>query len=404
MKHTAPLVALLLFAGGQTAAPRIPKATPPPFNVVEASIADMQAAMKAGRTTSHEIVQQYLTRIATYEDLLHAAITVNPHALEDADALDRERAQGRVRGPLHGIPIALKDNIHTTDMPTTGGALAFVGLVPPYEATLTKNLRDAGAIIIAKTGTDRARQLRRRRHADQLQRRSRLRLQPVRSAPRPADDRRRPAGAADRRIELRHRHGGELLGRQRRHRDVGLDPEPVEPEHARGDQADGRPHQPLRRHPDHRRSGHAGPDGEVRDATSRSCSARSRARRPIRTIRRRRRARRRRAATTRSCCSADGLKGARIGIPRANYYDPITLPGSDRPRGGLNPDQKKVMDEAIAALKAQGAVVVDVDIPSIVAAGPEGQPAARRAVERPELRDEARLQHVAGVARDRRRR
>ena len=70
--------------------------------------------MKAGRTTSHDIVQQYLTRIASYEDLLHAAITVNPNALADADALDRERAQGRVRGPLHGIPIALKDNIHTT--------------------------------------------------------------------------------------------------------------------------------------------------------------------------------------------------------------------------------------------------------------------------------------------------
>jgi amidase len=64
---------------------------------------------------------------------------------------------------------------------------------------------------------------------------------------------------------------------------------------------------------------------------------------------------------------ADGLKGARVGIPRANYYDPITLPGSDRPRGGLNPDQKRVMDDAIAALKAQGAVVVDVDIPSIIA-------------------------------------
>ena len=129
-----------------------PKAAPARFSVFEASISDMLAAMKAGRTTSHDIVQQYLTRIALYEDTLHAAITVNPNALAEADALDRERAQGRVRGPLHGIPIGLKDNIHTTNMPTTGGALAFVGLVPPYEATLTKNLRDAGAVIIAKTG------------------------------------------------------------------------------------------------------------------------------------------------------------------------------------------------------------------------------------------------------------
>jgi amidase len=79
-------------------------------------------------------------------------MAVNPRALEEADARDRERAQGKVRGPLHGVPIALKDNIHTTDMPTTGGALAFVGFVPPYDATLTRNLREAGAIIFAKTG------------------------------------------------------------------------------------------------------------------------------------------------------------------------------------------------------------------------------------------------------------
>jgi amidase len=67
-------------------------------------------------------------------------------------SVDRERAQGPLRGPLYGIPVALKDNIHTTDLPTTFGALAFAGSVRPYEATLTINLRDAGAIIIAKTG------------------------------------------------------------------------------------------------------------------------------------------------------------------------------------------------------------------------------------------------------------
>src|SRR5437870_5731620 len=122
------------------------------FTVVETSIQDMRVAMEQRRVTSRELVTQYLTRIALYEDKLHAAITVNPHALEQADALDRERAQGRLRGPLHGIPVAVKDNIHTTNMPTTGGALVFDGFVPPYEATLVKNLRDAGAIIIAKTG------------------------------------------------------------------------------------------------------------------------------------------------------------------------------------------------------------------------------------------------------------
>src|SRR5258706_10561458 len=123
-----------------------------PFSVVEASIPEMRAALARRAVTSRELVLQYLARIATYEDKFHAALTINPHALEEADALDRERAMGRIRGPLHGIPIALKDNIHTTDMPTTGGALAFDRLMPPYEATLTKNLRAAGAIIIAKTG------------------------------------------------------------------------------------------------------------------------------------------------------------------------------------------------------------------------------------------------------------
>ena len=122
-----------------------------PFSVVETTIVDMRTAMEQKRVTSRELVTQYLARIATYENKIHAVITVNPRALQEADERDRERAQGRVRGPLHGIPIALKDNIHTTDMPTTGGALAFAGYTPPYEATLTKNLRDAGAIIIAKT-------------------------------------------------------------------------------------------------------------------------------------------------------------------------------------------------------------------------------------------------------------
>jgi amidase len=121
------------------------------FNVVEATIPQMQDALAHKRVTSRQLVTQYLVRIALYDRTLHALVTVNPNVLKDADERDRERAQGRIRGPLHGIPIALKDNIQTTDMPTTGGALAFAGFVPPYEATLTKNLRDAGAIIIAKT-------------------------------------------------------------------------------------------------------------------------------------------------------------------------------------------------------------------------------------------------------------
>src|SRR5437879_11826054 len=122
-----------------------------PFSVIEASIPDMQKAMRQKQVTSPQLVEQYLTRIARYDAKLHGAIAVNPYALKEAEGLDRERARGKIRGPLHGIPIALKDIVHTTDMPTTGGALAFDGFVPPFEATLTKNLRDAGAVIIAKT-------------------------------------------------------------------------------------------------------------------------------------------------------------------------------------------------------------------------------------------------------------
>ena len=144
MKKLATLALLLgsLSAGAAT----------PQFSVVEKSIPEMQAALKAGRVTSRQLVEQYLIRIALYEERLNAALAINANALNEADALDRERAQGKLRGPLHGIPVALKDNIHTTDMPTTGGALVFAGYVPPYEATLTKNLRDGGAVIIAKTG------------------------------------------------------------------------------------------------------------------------------------------------------------------------------------------------------------------------------------------------------------
>ena len=237
----------------------------PAFSVVEASIDEMRLAMEQGRTTSRDIVTQSLVRIATYEDRLNAAITINPRALAEADERDRERKAGRIRGPLHGIPVALKDNIHTTDMPTTGGALAFARLVPPYEATLTRNLREAGAVIIAKTVMTEL--------ANWVSDRMPTNYSSLAGFGfNPYDPRRDPRDGADgrpvlrdRRLELRHRHRGELLGGKRRHGNVGLDPQPVEPDDARGHQADGRPHQPLRRDPDRRRPGHTGSDGQVGD-------------------------------------------------------------------------------------------------------------------------------------------
>jgi amidase len=144
-----PLLAVVLASFSGSSAPRAADAGP--FSVVEATIPQMQKAMENGRVTSRGLVVQYLARIATYEDRLNAVLTVNPEALAEAEARDVERAAGRVRGPLHGIPIALKDIIQTKGLRTTGGALAFIDLVPSYDATVTTNLRDAGAVVIAKT-------------------------------------------------------------------------------------------------------------------------------------------------------------------------------------------------------------------------------------------------------------
>src|ERR1043166_8473073 len=97
-------------------------AATPPLSVVEASIGDLRTALEQHRTTSRAIVEQYLQRIATYEDRLNAIITVNPNARAIADSLDRLQARGVILGPLPGIPVALKENIHDAEMPTTGGA------------------------------------------------------------------------------------------------------------------------------------------------------------------------------------------------------------------------------------------------------------------------------------------
>jgi amidase len=345
---------------------------PKPFNVVEASIPEMQAALKSGRVTSRELVLQYLVRIATYEDKLHAAITVNPNALKEADARDAERKAGKIRGPLHGIPIALKDNIHTTDMPTTGGALAFEGLVPPYEATVTKNLRDAGAIIMAKTQMTELANW-------------------VSGSPsmpnnynslngygyNPYDPRRDPRDATfDGRPALNT--GGSSSGAGTAANfwagNVGTETSgsilspanqnmlaAVKPTVGRvsrygvipitADQDTPGPMAKFVTDAAILLGALEGNNPDANDAATSRCAAPPN-------------------HDYTPFLKADGLKGARIGIPRAAYYDKIIPPGSDKdakPRLGLNPDQLKVMNEAIAVLKAQGAVIVDpADIPSVV--------------------------------------
>jgi amidase len=349
-----------------SAAPK-PKAVP--FNVVEASISDMQAALKDGRVTSHELVLQYLIRIATYEDKLHAAITVNPNALKEADERDRERAAGKIRGPLHGIPIALKDNIQTTDLPTTGGALAFVNLVPPYDATLTKNLRDAGAIIMAKTQlTELANWVAGNppmpTNYNALNGYGFNPYDPRRD-PRTETGDGRPAlatggsssGAGTTAnfwaANVGSETSGSILSPANQNMLAAIKPTVgrisrygVIPITADQDTAG-----PMAKFVTDAAIMFGVLEGNNPDSND--------------------------SATTRCTpppnhdytvfLKKDGLKGARIGIPRSGFYDKFTTPGATTPRGGLNPEQTKAMTDAIAVLKNEGAIVVDpADIPSVI--------------------------------------
>jgi amidase len=359
-------IALLLFAGALHAQQ--------PFTVVESTITEMRTAMEQKRVTSRELVTQYLIRIAVYDHILHAAITINPNALKEAEQLDRERAQGKVRGPLHGIPIALKDNIHTTDIPTTGGALAFAGYTPPYEATLTKNLRAAGAIIIAKTTL--------------IELANWVAGAPTpmpaynavagfsfnpydpRTDPRDATNDGRavlsPGGSSSGTgtaaslwaANVGSDTGGSIISPSNQSMLVGLRPTigrisrygviPITADH---DTAG----------PMTRTVADAailfgvleGASPDPNDPATRTCTPPP-------------------GHDYTKFLNAGALKGARIGIPRAVYYDNITLPGETRERRGLNPEQAKVMAEAIAVLKAQGAEIVDpADIPSFVDKDPK---------------------------------
>ena len=120
----------------------------------EAGIADLQAKMQAGSLTSRALTQAYLDRIAAIDDagpMLNAVIELNPDALKDADARDAERKAGKVRGPLHGIPVLLKDNLDALPMANSAGSLALAEHHPKADAFLVRKLREAGAVVLGKT-------------------------------------------------------------------------------------------------------------------------------------------------------------------------------------------------------------------------------------------------------------
>jgi amidase len=142
----AVVAAFMLASCGQVA---------PSYDVEEKSIAELQADLTSGAVTSEQLVEAYLARIEAVDrngPALNSIIALNPDALEQARALDAERAAGRVRGPLHGIPILIKDNIESADaMATTAGSLALAENVTNRDAPLVARLRAAGAIILGKT-------------------------------------------------------------------------------------------------------------------------------------------------------------------------------------------------------------------------------------------------------------
>lgn len=126
---------------------------PQPFEVVETTIAEIHAAYQEGTLNSRELVEKYLARIEAYDQTtgLNALVVINPNALQEADQLDREFDETRLLRPLHGIPVIVKDNYDTYDLQTAGGSLALQGSLPPDDAFQVQKLREAGAIILAKS-------------------------------------------------------------------------------------------------------------------------------------------------------------------------------------------------------------------------------------------------------------
>ena len=327
----------------------------------------MRTALEQHRTTSREIVMQYLARIAMYEDKLHAAITINPRALIIADSLDRERAAGRIHGPLHGIPVALKDNIHTTDMPTTGGALAFADLVPPYEATLTKNLEASGAIILAKTQLTELANWVTAGMPGNYNGLNGYGFNPwdARRDPRAANFDGRPvmstggssSGAGTNvsfwAANVGTETSGSILSPSNQNMLVGIKPTVgrVSRHGVIPITADQDTPGPMARSVTDAAIFFGALEGATPDAND---------------------------AATRKCTpppnrdytkflNVNGLKGARVRIPRAFFYE-ATSAGATSPRGGLTAEQRTIMNEVIDVLKAKGAIIVDpADIPSITA-------------------------------------
>ena len=309
---------------------------PPDFELAELTIADLQQGMRAGKYTSRGLCEQYLARIDALDargPAIRAVLETNPDALSIAAALDAERRAKGPRGPLHGIPVLIKDNVATADrLATAAGSLALLGA-------------KAAARLVRRRAAARCR--RRDPRQDQHERMGQLPLQPLVERL----ERTRRAGAEPLRprpeslrieLGLGRRRGREPLRGGRGHRDRRLDRLPLGRARARGHQADGRPGEPRRHHPHRAQPGHRRGRWRAPSPTPACCSVRWPAwiRLPPRAG-----ARLRRARSARACARR------RIGVARAKFF-------------GYHAPTDRVVEDAIDAMRKLGAVIVDpADIP-----------------------------------------
>jgi len=154
MKTTGLLLSLVVLTVSAAFPYNVTSAEPPlKFKIVEATISQIHEAMRSGKLTCRELVEAYIARIQKYDQStrLNAVVIINPEALADADKLDQEfKRTGQLR-PLHGIPVIVKDNYNTKGLQTTGGSLAMKGSLPPSDAFQVRKIREAGAIVLAKS-------------------------------------------------------------------------------------------------------------------------------------------------------------------------------------------------------------------------------------------------------------
>ncbi len=146
------IAAFLLVIGQSTGS--IQAQTAPPFRIEEATIRELHEEMKSGRLTCRQLVQHYIDRIDAYDKkgpAINALVVVNPKALDRAAELDAAYAKGGFVGPLHCVPMIVKDNFETVDLPTTAGSLSLAGWTSSRDAFMVRKVREAGAIVLAKS-------------------------------------------------------------------------------------------------------------------------------------------------------------------------------------------------------------------------------------------------------------